>query len=67
MRKVHKMTMIAGLLMLPTQVAASSGFFEAPGRFGSVGQAQNLCFNELRNNPFAALQAIPCFARGNDI
>jgi hypothetical protein len=66
MRKVHKMAIIAGLLMLPTQVAAS-GFFEAPGRFGSVGQAQNLCFNELRNNPFAALQAIPCFARGNDI
>ena len=67
MRKVHRMTIIAGLLMLPTQVAASSGFFEAPGRFGSVGQAQNLCFNGLRNNPFAALQAIPCFAPGNDI
>lgn len=64
MRKVHKITIIASVLMLPTQVAAS-GFFEAPGRFGSVGQATNLCFNELRNNPFAAMQAIPCFAPGN--
>lgn len=65
MRKIH-MTIMAGLLMLPTQ-AAARGFFEAPGRFGSVGQAQNLCSNELRNNPFAALQAIPCFAPGNDM
>ena len=66
MRKSHKMAIIAGLLMLSTQ-AKASGFFEAPGRFGSVGQAQNLCFNALlRNNPFAAMQAIPCFAAGND-
>ena len=62
MRKIQKMAIIAGLLMLPTQ-AAASGFFDAPGRFGSAGQAQNLCFNELRNNPFAVMQAIPCLAR----
>jgi hypothetical protein len=65
MRKSH-VAIIAGLLMLPTQ-AAARGFFEAPGRFGSVGQAQNLCSNQLWNNPFSALQAIPCFAPGNDM
>ena len=65
MRKAQKITIIVGLLMLPAP-AAASGFFNAPGRYGSAGQAQNLCYNPLRNNPFSAMQWIPCFAPGND-
>jgi len=65
MSKTHKLIIVAGLLLSPTS-ALAGGFFTAPGRFGSVGQSQDLCIKSLLNNPFSQFQPIPCFAGAVD-
>ena len=66
MYKFHKLIIAAGFLLAPVSVTAATGYFDAPGQFGSVGQAENQCLVGFRNNPFSFMHGIPCFAHAQD-